>query len=97
MSSEQQESRGHELVTVFWPQNRAQAELVVGALETVGIASILTFEAAGAVFGLTMDGLGQIQVQVAAEDADRAAAFVHELESSALEEDEELPDGPENR
>lgn len=97
MSPKQQENREHELVTVFWPQDRAQAELIVGVLQTAGIESILSYESAGMVFGMTMDGLGQIQVKVAAEDADRATQFLDELEGSALGEDEELPADSENK
>ena len=54
----------HKLVTVYTALGRMEAEIVRGRLEAEQIPAILAYESVGQVFGLTMDGLGQVQVKV---------------------------------
>ena len=60
------------LVTVYVAGNHAEAEIVKGRLESEGIPVLLRYESAGIVLGLTVDGLGQVEVQVPSSSAQRA-------------------------
>ena len=61
-----------DLVTVYVAMGRMEAELVRGRLAGENIPSILAYESIGQTFGLTMDGLGQVRVQVPAQFAEAA-------------------------
>ena len=52
------------LTTVYIASGQPEAEIVKGRLENEGIPSMLRYESAGIVYGLTIDGLGQVEVQV---------------------------------
>ena len=52
--------------TVYIAQGMAQASIISGRLETEGIPIKLKYEAAGRIYGLTVDGLGEVIVQVPA-------------------------------
>lgn len=51
-------------VTVYIAGNQIEAEIVKGRLENEGIPVLLSYESAGVVYGITVDGLGQVKVQV---------------------------------
>jgi hypothetical protein len=53
-----------KFVTVYTANGEPEAHIIKGKLETEGIPVILKYESAGPVIGITVDGLGQIQVQV---------------------------------
>ena len=55
-----------ELVVVFVSQGPLQAEMAKGKLEAQGIPVMLRFQAIGRVLGLTVDGLGRVDVLVPA-------------------------------
>jgi hypothetical protein len=50
-----------ELVTVA---GSVEAEIIKAKLESHGIPVLLQYEAAGRLFGITMDGLGQVKIMV---------------------------------
>ena len=52
------------LVTVYIADGKLEAEIIKGRLESEGIVAMLRYESAGLVYGLTVDGLGQVEVQV---------------------------------
>jgi hypothetical protein len=58
--------------TVYVATSHAEAQIVQGRLENEGIPSLLSYESAGLVIGLTVDGLGQVKVQVPVEQAEDA-------------------------
>lgn len=66
----------HKLVTVYTALGQMEAEIVRGRLETEQIPAVLVYESVGQVFGLTMDGLGQVQVKVPEQFAAEARAIV---------------------
>jgi hypothetical protein len=80
-----------------------QAQVIKGKLEAFGVPVFLKYEAIGQVIGLTVDGLGLVQVQVPAERAAEAQAVLagpveRELDEGAAEDDwtdEEEEDDPE--
>ncbi|OQA46743.1 MAG: hypothetical protein BWY52_00581 [Chloroflexi bacterium ADurb.Bin325] len=53
-----------QLVTVYRSQGILGAEVVRAKLEAAGVPAILKYESAGLVIGLTVDGLGLVEVQV---------------------------------
>jgi hypothetical protein len=58
--------------TVYIANGQPEAEIVRGRLENEGIPAMLRYESAGIVYGLTIDGLGQVQIQVPSTLAQRA-------------------------
>jgi hypothetical protein len=60
------------LITVYVAVSQPEAEIVKGRLESEGIPAVLRYESAGIVYGLTVDGLGQVEVQVPASLAEEA-------------------------
>ena len=66
----------HKLVTVYTALGRMEAEIVRGRLEAEQIPAMLAYESVGQVFGLTMDGLGQVQVKVPEQLAEAARAII---------------------
>ena len=67
-----------KLVTVYTSQGMLPAEVVKAKLESAGIPALLRYEAVGQVLGLTVDGLGRVDVQVLEEFAEDALALVQE-------------------
>lgn len=74
------------LVEVCITSGLLQAEVIKGKLEANDIPVLLQYESLGPVMGLTVDGLGQVQVLVPEEKADTARALIEESE-----EDNGLP------
>ena len=56
-------STGKQLVTVCTARYM-EAQIIKGRLETEGIPVLLSYESAGLVYGLTIDGLGEVKVMV---------------------------------
>ncbi len=50
----------------------AQANIIVGRLESEGISTKLRYEAAGAIYAITIDGLGEVRILVPVVDWERA-------------------------
>jgi hypothetical protein len=61
-----------ELEIVYRASGQAEAEVVKGFLESEGIPATLDYESAGKVYGLTIDGLGEVRVLVPTDWADEA-------------------------
>lgn len=64
----------NQLISIYKANNQIEAELIKGMLEVEGIPALLKYESLGQVYGLTIDGLGQVDVQVPvkfAQDAER--------------------------
>jgi Putative prokaryotic signal transducing protein len=76
-----------QFVTVYRSQGMLGAQVIKGKLELAGIPSYLRYEAVGQVLGLTVDGLGMVEVQVPAESVDAALELIREDE-----DDEEDPE-----
>ena len=78
-------SRPHvKLITVQTVQGHTLAEMLKSKLEGEGIPVALRYQSVGRVLGITVDGLGQVEIQVPEEMVEKARA--------ALAEDE--PAGP---
>ena len=49
-----------------------QANIIAGRLESEGIPTKLDYEAAGAIYAITIDGLGEVRILVPVDDWERA-------------------------
>jgi hypothetical protein len=54
-------------VTVYVTHGLLRANVIRGVLDSAGIPVMLRYEAAGPAIGLTVDGLGRVEIQVPAE------------------------------
>ena len=68
------------MVEVCVTSGLLQAEVIKGKLEANGIPVLLQYESLGPVMGLTIDGLGQVQVLVPEDKADIARVLIEETE-----------------
>ncbi|MBN2187151.1 MAG: DUF2007 domain-containing protein [Dehalococcoidia bacterium] len=59
MSTEEEK----ELVTVYTAR-QMEAQILKGRLESEGIPALLSYESAGLVCGLTVNGLGEVRILV---------------------------------
>ena len=70
--------RNEALVSVYTSTGPLAAEVVKGRLETAGIPAMLKYESIGRTMGLTLDGLGEVQVMVQKEREQEARALLAE-------------------
>ena len=61
---------------VFRAAGMIQAEIVKGLLESSDIPVLLDYESIGPVYGLTLDGLGEVRIFVPEEKAEDAIALL---------------------
>jgi hypothetical protein len=71
-----------KLVSVYKAMGQLEAEIVKGRLEIEGIPAILKYESLGSVYGLTVNGLGQVEIQVPCTYAERAKEVISNSEES---------------
>jgi YD repeat-containing protein len=62
---------------VYTAAGMTQAKIITGRLETEGIPTRLKYEAAGTIYAITINGLGEVKILVPAEDLDRAGAILN--------------------
>lgn len=77
------------LVTVYRSQGILAAQVIQSKLEAAGVPALLKYESAGVVFGLTVDGLGLVEVLVPEAWREQAEALIAEPAEGA---DALLPD-----
>ncbi len=65
-----------ELVVVETVQGEAKASVLKAHLESEGIPVVLSYESAGVVFGVTVDGLGKVRIMVPGQFADQAREVI---------------------
>jgi hypothetical protein len=85
-----------ELVCVRKCQGWDLAQIYKSKLEAVGIPVLLKYEAAGLVFGITVDGLGEVRVMVPENCAAEAEALLEDVEPPFPPEGAEEPFSPED-
>jgi hypothetical protein len=64
-------SASEQLVTVR-TANYLEAQIIKGRLESEGIPVLLSYESAGLIYGITVDGLGEVKVMVPQHLAEEA-------------------------
>jgi hypothetical protein len=65
-----------DLQTIHVAQGLLQAHVVKAKLEEAGIPVLLQYESIGPVIGITVDGVGQVLLKVAAEHAEAARDLI---------------------
>jgi len=70
-----------EFVVISVVQGEVVANILKSHLESEGIPVLLKWESVGRVFGLTVDGLGQVKILVPEEFADEAKHIIEARES----------------
>ena len=78
-----------ELVQVWRCQGWDLAQIFKSKLEAADIPVLLKYESAGLVFGLTVDGLGEVRILVPAEYAAEAEALLQGVAEGVEEEEQE--------
>jgi hypothetical protein len=74
-------------VTVYVAQGLMEAQVIKSRLESEGIPAMLKYESAGnIIYGMMLDGLGEVKVMVPESLADEARTVLKEAEES--EDDE---------
>lgn len=71
-------SRFSDLTTVYTAAGLIKAQVIKAKLEAAGIRVLLDYESVGPVIGITVDGLGEVRVLVANEDAEEARNLIEE-------------------
>jgi hypothetical protein len=75
-----------ELVVISKVQGQATADIIKSHLESEGIPVLLKYESSGAIYGILVDGVGEIRILVPKEFADEARHII-EPQKSEPEED----------
>ncbi len=52
------------LTTIYTAFGQLEAQVIKSKLESAGIPALLDYESIGVVYGLTVDGLGEVRVMV---------------------------------
>lgn len=79
-------SKESDLVTIHVAMGPLRAEVIRSKLEAAGIPVLLRYESAGLVIGITVDGLGEVKVQVPRELADEARSLIEPVGEGNNEE-----------
>ena len=79
-----------ELVCVRRCQGLLLGELYKSKLEAMDIPVLLKYDAAGPVYGITVDGLGEVRVMVPSDFADEARALLEDLPGDAEDAEGQL-------
>ena len=79
--------------SVFIANGEIHAQQVRTFLEAAGISSALRGESLRNTHGLTLDGLGRVEIVVAAVDEDRARALLASAESGEFRLDDDAQIG----
>ena len=74
---------------VFTASGEIHAPQVQGSLEAAGIASELKGESLRKTHGLTIDGLGMVEILVSSEDEERARELLASAEQGTFRLDED--------
>ncbi len=82
---------GDEVVLIRAP-GKSAAEQILAVLRANGIQARCRGEAAGELFGLTMDGMGEVSVLVRESQADAARELLKAADLGELRVDDEPPD-----
>jgi hypothetical protein len=78
-----------ELQRVFVASGEVQAQQVRAFLESAGISTVERGEALRNTHGLTLDGLGAVEIFVAAADAEEARALLTSAEAGSFRVDDD--------
>ena len=63
---------GERWEVVATASGMTQANIITGRLQSEGIRTKLRYEAAGSIYAITIDGLGEVRIHVPVADSERA-------------------------
>jgi hypothetical protein len=69
------------------------AQIYKSKLQALGIPVLLKYESVGPVYGITVDGLGRVEVLVPAPHASEATALLEDLDAPLPEQEAEEDEG----
>ena len=78
MTEENTTENTTDLVEVRREQGHLRANVIKSKLEAAGIPAMLAYEALSRIYGLTVDGIGEVRIMVRAEDAEEARRLLAE-------------------
>lgn len=78
-----------ELVCVRTCQGWDVAQIYKSKLDAADIPALLTYESAGLIYGITVDGLGEVRVMVPKAYADEARALLADMEEASADESQD--------
>jgi len=67
---------GSDLVVVHKVQGELAAHVIKSKLESQGIPVLLKYESAGPIYGITLDGLGEVKILVPGEFVEEAKQII---------------------
>lgn len=79
-------SKRLDFIVVHIAQGELTANVIKAHLESEGIPVLLEYESAGRVFGLTIDGLGEVKILVPRELAEEARRIIESNEGAQTDE-----------
>ena len=82
-----------ELVRIHTAQGWHLAQIYKSKLEAAEIPVLLKYDAVGLIYGITVDGLGAVDILVPAAYADDARAMLEDQEEPFADEAEEPSEG----
>jgi hypothetical protein len=85
-----------ELRRVFVASGETQAQQVRAFLEAAGISTVERGESLRNTHGLTLDGLGAVEILVADRDADRARSLLDAAEAGTFRLADDMENPPPN-
>ena len=77
-------SAREQLVSVYTARYM-EAQIIKGRLESEGIPVLLSYESAGLIYGLTIDGLGEVKIMVPKRLAEEAKEILGVGEERKIE------------
>jgi hypothetical protein len=73
-------ARESPLEVICKVHGRTVAEVIKAHLESEGIPAMLTYESAGLIYGINVDGMGEVRILVPSEFAEEARRIIQPLE-----------------
>jgi len=84
-----------EWVQICSVSGMTTAKIITGRLESEGIPTRLRYEAAGTIYAITVDGLGEVRILVPAPEQERARAILSQTyDDGELDWEKEIPEPP---
>jgi hypothetical protein len=82
-----EQSMSDKIVSVYQVAGQLEGEMIKNFLEANGIPAGLSQESAGIVYGLTVGSLGNVEILVTEENAEKAQALLLDYESGKFNDD----------
>ncbi|MFA6411814.1 MAG: DUF2007 domain-containing protein [Syntrophales bacterium] len=85
----------NEWVNICSVSGMTTAKIITGRLESENIPARLSYEAAGPIYAITVDGLGEVRILVPAPEQERARAILSQnYEEWELDWEKGMPEPP---